>query len=502
MTDEPDTPEPSPPQPDGDDDDQHVPPGPMALLKTGYTATRAFLAPRPRWQLITVPVVLVALLAAVITVAALPAYPLGPDVEVDTDRTITLLEDLPAEPDRSAADQSGSGARDIPDSDAEPTWSFDDLTDDTGRLTEVAGGGFVFEGGDGLTGLDAKGRSRWENDSDGSVAVGGEVIVVSSKIDGDGSWPGKKKTTLTDVATGRKLWSDSTASFSSAWYGQVYLSRCQGGQDGELGECVVTAHDARSGATRWSRSTYASTSVVEASPDGSFVVFQSHVTSGADIRHTVVDTATGAVLSGGSDQDGYGGGEVFVIDDLVITVGGDDNPADDCRLPAKAVDVRTGAKVWERELGADIEEGGDFCGDLDGQLGEHIMAYDGDRKPIAVDLRTGKTVWTAPDKGRPLLTDGEYALMESKKDEVEFHDIDADKRLWKLPEGLGVGGLKFGEKYVYIDTGEGVVKDNCWIRVELKTGDPQRYPGGCVGSGPDWIAASGDSGGLRVYPVE
>lgn len=473
---------------------------PTEFVKTGLIRARTFVRAVPRRQRITAAATALLVLAAAVAWLVWPNGSLGPDVEVDADRTVPLIEDLP-EDVRPEEEAAGTQDTEIPGTEDDPAWTYDTGEDEQAGLRAVDGGYVVIEDG-GLTGLDAKGDETWTKDTDGETDIGDTAVTITNDIESDESWPGRNKTTVLDAETGRKLWSDSTASFVSTWHDTVYLSLCQGGQDGELGECVVSARDPRSGATRWSRPTYASTSVITAAADGSFVVFQSHVTSGGDIRHTVVDTNTGAVLSGGSDQDGYGGGDVFLVGDLLINVGDDDNPADDCRLPVSATNVRTGQKVWDRKLGVAAEGDGDRCDELEDPYGDRVMAYNGKDKAIVVNLTTGKTEWTGPKDARPRFSDGKHALVAVQDGDLALYDTGSDKKLWTLPGVVDLGGVLFTKQGVYFDTEDLYADDQCWIRVDNDSGDPVRYPGSCAGSGPDWIATATDDGTLSMYDVK
>ncbi|ADD44571.1 PQQ-binding-like beta-propeller repeat protein [Stackebrandtia nassauensis] len=423
----------------------------------------------------------------------------GPDVAVDTGRTVPLLDEQPVELP-SEDEPEPDDEKDHPLVDDKPRWTSSGVDVEDGSELLPVGDGYVVNGSDDtVSGLDGKGKRVWDREVDESdeKAIIGDSSVAFSRDDPDeDSWPGHKITDFVDPATGKKLWTNAEASFVELVGDAAYLSVCQGGQDGELGECVISAHDARTGAVRWSTPTYASTQVIDADPGGAFVVLQSHVTSGGDIRISVLDTGSGAVLGAGYDD----GGSPLLAKDTLVRVGHDDNPADGCEVAVTAWNVYSGSQTWKREVGTPMEADGSDCNDLPDAYEGRIMGLNGKGRPVVVDLATGDVAWTAPKKADPVRATGKHALV-TQGDKLVLYNTGKDKKRWAAPDVSGHDGPGFIGGYVVSSMYEGYDEEPCWARIGIKSGDIEAYPGQCAGSGDDWVATL-DNGDIKLYAID
>lgn len=481
-------------------------PRPASLRDAAAVTLALVRRTNPRTRLVAGVTAGVVVLAVVLTVV-LTSGPgqVGPDVAVDTGRSVPLLDEQPVELP-SEDEPEPDGEKNHPLVDDKPRWTSNGLDAEDGAELFPVGDGFVVLGtisDDTVLGLDAKGKEVWDREleeSDDSVdeeAIIGDSLVAFSRDDPDeDSWPGHRITEFVDPATGKKLWTDSQASFVELVGDAAYLSVCQGGQDGELGECVISAHDARTGAVRWSTPTYASTRVVDADPGGAFVVLQSHVTSGGDIKISVLDTGTGAVLGAGFDD----AGSPLLAKDTLVRVSPDDNPADGCEATVTGWNVYSGSQTWKRKVGTPMEADGSDCDSLPDSYDGRIMGLNGKGKPVVVNLATGDVEWTAPKKAEPVRATGKHALV-TQGDKLVLYSTGKDKKRWATPDVSGYDGPGFVGGYVVSSRYEGYDEEPCWVRVGIKSGDVEAYPGRCAGSGGDWLATIED-GEISLYAIK
>ncbi|HZE41308.1 MAG TPA: PQQ-binding-like beta-propeller repeat protein [Stackebrandtia sp.] len=474
-------------------------------------ARRLLAGVSPRVRLVAAAVIVV-LVAATAVWIGFGGWSPASDVGVNTDKTLDQLSpDDTDDTDDPAADDAFT----VPATSDEPRWTRDGDADTT---VSKIGDGYLLTTDTSITRLNAKGDKTWhrklKEDSEGlgeglpeDREANENVVVLSGDKPHEDSWPGENVTTVLDAATGEQLWKDSTAAFTALAHDTVYLSVCHGGQDGELGECMLSAREPTTGATRWTTAVYASTEVVGVSPDGSKVEIESYVTGGNDRRVSVLDTASGRVRGAAFSGDDTS----FITDDTLVRASDDDNPANGCTSTFTAWSIADGSRAWKRVVGVPKAADGSDCLGLSETPGEgdRVAVSTRHGRPEVLNLGTGAIEWTAPSRGTPVTATGDLLVTDQGGDEADKlvgYDTGSGKKRWtaRIPTGDRLS-VSFQSKSLLVGSGDG---DACWVRVSRAKGATASYPGSCAGSGPGWLATGpgegvgdGTSTDIALYAV-
>ncbi len=395
---------------------------------------------------------------------------------------------------------------------APPAWSTELALEDR-PVAAVAGRTLVVHDGSTLRGLSLDGRDLWraEVPADSLLGIAGEHIVVHA--------PGEDGVRVIDVGTGEDRWRDSKAGDLAVFGDTVYSSRCAVGDT-----CRVTAREVSDGTVRWDVPAARQASVQS---DAVGVPYP-HVPPAArrlalvtmpdgpsgDRWVTPVEAATGKPLSRRAEFHTW---HAFIAGDVMVVTDHDSEP--DCGVAMRGYDVKTGDQRWStlaysaRDTGGDCdkflapgESGMDAIGD-----GRTVVAVTRGGKPQLLDLRTGRTVWTAAEPGVPISGQGRFLLARDTADRGPLRPYDTDSgsrsAVWKAPDPLWDDRLEVAvhredalvTAKLANRTASGV------IRYDLATGDPEAtYLGSYAGSGDGWLATyqqdeSGDTWRLHFH---
>lgn len=273
------------------------------------------------------------------------------------------------------------------------------------------------------------------------AAVAGSTVVVSRKNPAREEWPGSKIIEAFDATSGAVLWNDDQASFVTVLTTAVYTSVCHGGQNDRLGDCRLSARDPRTGATRWTVKTYASSSVtpndeqpdrpygdMTASPMPAYLTTMSYPTGEASVTLTSLDPGSGGKL--GASIRGKRAiqtmGSLIEVDDAAS------KKAQGCKTTLVARSPRRGGEIWRSTFTTAAYDDKDRCKGFIYKAGDGwLAAADGTGRAAVVKLATGKTGWTAPEPGEPLLVNRDVLVIQNAQGGVTVYDQATHEARWR-----------------------------------------------------------------------
>jgi outer membrane protein assembly factor BamB len=459
----------------------------------------------------------VTVVAATLVAAAINAGgPAAPDYPPHTmpvlDGQFRPPSPLPtADPDEAAPDRP-------PPTRQDPAWQLtlpDEL--DPTAVAVTSAGYVVLTRDDLLVGVDADGRRLWsiEQDRWDDVSVSGDVVLTGREADED-RWPQPQIITALDPATGQQRWQEREASFWTAYAGVVYMSVCYGGQDGELGECQLSARDPASNQLRWQVPAYAAAQVMgadtfQARRPPAYLVVESYPTGNASRTVSTIDPATGARL--GAGFDGHIGYAAFP-QVLVSVDNNDDNPADGCTSVLTGYDLGDGQRRWRHVVAVGKEADGVYCRsqpDPQPSTGR-LAATRRDGRPAVIDADTGELEWTGPRQGHGLAATAELLLVfepatgqsadAAGAGRLVLYERGKAEPRWAAPAPPGAvpEAASFHEQQLlthwdgYGPVGYDLADGDWWFYLSGR--DDEAY----LNYGPDWIAVC-RPGTCTAYPL-
>jgi outer membrane protein assembly factor BamB len=385
-----------------------------------------------------------------------------------------------------------------------------------------------------VAGLDRRtGRQRWTyqgrdgdvGDAYVDVAVTGDVVAVSGRKTGEGTW-----LDVLDAASGRRLWSHRARTGELTVVADaVYTADCPR-------DCVVSRHDPRTGRVGWTLHEPRGTRIeppdlgarigrtepraLEAQPAGPYVLLRRGDGRGPRDRVTALDARTGRRLAGAPYP-----GWIALVTPQVIVVGRplderDEDPA--CRYALRAWDVDTGRPAWHGEVSTHASKRLDRPG-CSGLLSDDVyalglppatlVATTADGRPQAVDLTTGTRRWAAQRPGVPIDAGGTAVLVRDARSRGPIRGLDpaTGRQRWQVPDPNTPAGdastAVLGDSVLVGSWGS--TKDGRPFRVAvLDASDGHRRwvtrpSGGLVGAGAGWFAVSPahagtDDGGQEI----
>jgi hypothetical protein len=330
----------------------------------------------------------------------------------------------------------------------------------------VTPGGYVLAGRHEVFGLGNDGRQRWHQSygDDVRVDVAVTTMIVSWKNPRREEWPGSLVVKAFDTTSGTALWSDDQPSFVSALATAVYTSVCHGGQNNRIGDCHLSARDPRTGNTRWTIATYASSSVdveqanpldtdsIAAPPVPPYLVVESYPTGYASKTFTTVDPASGRNL--GTSIKAVG---VTQTRDFLVQWDEDANrPETGCTTTFAVWDPHGAAATWRKTFtnatGADGK-----CRSIHYRVADGALALaDSSGRTTLLDLATGKTDWTAGEPGPPVLIAYDFLVISNADGGVTSYDRRTGSTRWRTVgpahrDALGPGlGARVLDKWLVV----------------------------------------------------
>jgi hypothetical protein len=302
-------------------------------------------------------------------------------------------------------------------------------------------GGYVLAGRREISGLGTDGQQRWHQTygDDVSVNVAGATMIVSWKNQQREEWPGSLIVKAFDTTSGTALWSDDQPSFVSVLATAVYTSVCHGGQNNRIGDCHLSARDPRTGNTRWTIATYASSSVdteqanpldmdsIAAPPTPPYLVIESFPTGYASKTFTTVDPASGRNL--GTSIKAMG---VTQTSDFLVQWAEDGNRTETgCTTTFAVWDPRGAGANWRKTFTNAAGTDGK-CRSIHFQVTDDALALaDNSGRTSLLDLATGKTAWTAGEPGPPVLITHDYLVISNADGGVTSYDRAKGSTRWR-----------------------------------------------------------------------
>lgn len=331
-------------------------------------------------------------------------------------------------------------------------------------------------------------------------------VVVMSVPTSMNPWPGRVLVRAVDARSGAPLWREDGASFANAGDGLVFNSFCTGRQDAVLGDCTLSARDARSGTTRWAVPTYASPMVDEFLPGA--VVVDSYPGGGGSSKQ-LRSTATGATLS-----TSLAGFTVTAVDDGFLGIEATDRqPGNGCRGTAQGLDL-AGNVLWTRSfaVGRDVldkDECAELYGGKVGPTGPYtVFPFEGVMRVL--DPASGRTLWAGEraEEAR-LIHRGVLVAVQTQNGYDQSSrgiDLRSGKELWTQDhdnnDADGVSWTSLGRNLLGTD-------ENCYqeCRAQVlrpRTGEPLLdLSGEHALTGPGWVATFTDDtySGIQVFDL-
>lgn len=344
-----------------------------------------------------------------------------------------------------------------------------------------AGDGFLGIETRAVARLDAQGRDVWRrpgprtDDFRGFVVQGVPVrsVVADGKPKGSAYTPHRVEGL--DPRTGKTRWTArATSRYVFADDRVVVVPSCSGRTDGVVGDCVLTAHDPRTGDVVWSTPTYANVEQVQV--EGSTAVLQTFP-YGEDPTFVVLDTRTGEVRS---TYDA--GPRVFavLVDGVLVDEGQQDRPvAQGCLQEITALDL-DGRRLWSRTFDLTAEEYDEKTCDS-----FYVLPYGGRvvlsalfSRDFVLDPATGRTLWKGAD-GEDVagITGGTVITSDDRAGTTAGYDLRSGERLWGLDDRAGAWDT--AGRYAAGNTRcAGVPDGSCSLVVDVRTGELlARVPG-------------------------
>ena len=391
-----------------------------------------------------------------------------------------------------------------PPSGPPPEWSTELPDESTDRLdggdpvAAVAGSSLVVTSGSEIRGYTLDGRETWRSEfpSEAYLSVAGELAVVYSDEVG---------VRVIDAENGDERWRDSKATELAVFADAVYSSRCNEARDGAPDNCRVTARDLSDGTVRWDvpaaqhaqvRADAVGVPYPQTQPAARrlALVTMPDGLSG-DRWVNPIDARTGKPLGRRAEFHTW---YAFVAGDVMVVTDHDNEPG--CGVAIRGYDIEDGSQRWSTvaqdpkrahgdcdEFLAPPESGMDVIGD-----GHTIAAVNDSGKPQLIDLRTGRTTWTAPEPGAPVAGSGRLMLARTRPDQgrLRLYDTASGGTLWTAPDP----GLDGYPSVVHRDAVLVAAECDapaiwCIVRYDVATGDRKAaYPGSYAGSGDGWVA--------------
>lgn len=478
------------------------------VVRIGHsTDFRELCVPR---HLVVMPVVLMLVGLAACSPGGGPTAPDSPDPAV------------------SSATPSAGHSTPSPTPEKSPTgrklWSAHLPHDRTGEYAVTRSSGtYLVRGKHHVLALSGSGRERWHFHSPKATAddlsekpelhltVTGDVAVISYQHPSDDRWPHRTVVKAFDVRTGNLLWKDSRSSFVTTFKKTVYTSRCNGKQDGRRGNCVLSARRVHSGQARWRTPVRASAQVDDGKPpatdlrapkESAFVLLKVYPHGEQDRTIRTLDPRAARFFGASTTS----GNRIESVGNTMVNAGHHDRKsANGCGQKMAGLDLRTGDTRWKHRW--DTPQTGKSCSGLLGDVrtGNLWSARPATKRPVLLNLATGKSHWTSPRKGRIVWASHKHVLTaDAKQGPYRLINHRTGRRLWKKAsakmhnpahtwDSSTADGVAVHSHAVFGFDGhqhKACRVSGCATRVfDLKSGK-QRYrvPGTLAGGGDGWVA--------------
>ncbi|GAA4259747.1 hypothetical protein GCM10022255_085590 [Dactylosporangium darangshiense] len=302
--------------------------------------------------------------------------------------------------------------------------------------------GYVLADGHEVFSLGNDGRQRWHQSyGDGDVVrvdAAGSTVIVSWKNPRREEWPGSLIVKAFDTTSGTALWSDDQPSFVSVHATAVYTSVCHGGQNNRIGDCHLSARDPRTGHTRWTIATYASSIVlgpanpldmgsIAAPPVPPYLVIESFPTGYASKTFTTVDPSSGRNLGTSIKAMAATQTSHFLIE-------WDDDrnrPETGCTSTLVVWGPHGGNATWRKTFTNAVLADGK-CRNIDYEVADDALALaDNSGATTLLDLATGTTDWTAGEPGPPMLITNDVLVISNADGGVTTYDRKTGSPQWR-----------------------------------------------------------------------
>lgn len=382
-------------------------------------------------------------------------------------------------------------------------------------------GTYVVTTDDRVLGLSGKGKKRWQftptksatapswDALDLTVRVAGNVVVIAYRHPTDDRWPRPKVIKALDGRTGKILWYDKKSSFVTTFRNTVYTTRCNGKQDGRRGNCMLAARRPHSGKPRWTAPTQASAQV-RTTPDRetahSLTAPQEPRFLRLDVFPHGYEDQTTRTLDPKSAQ--YfraairGHTKTARATDTLINGGRhDDDSSDGCSQQVTGLDLHTGRPRWKHTVRtvADGKSCQGYLGDV--RAGDLASVKPATKRPMLLDLTTGKPHWKARRKGTIIWANRRHVLTVDAHDgPYRMIDHRSGEQVWKVaaskfstcPMAQTSVDVVSASLRVYAQDLTSRRDPRCATRIfDVKTAKPRyRVPGSPAGAGKNWIATA------------
>lgn len=352
----------------------------------------------------------------------------------------------------------------------------------------------------------ASGKEQWRHDVSGefTMTLAGGLVVVQVK---DGPLG------VLDPATGALRWQDLGKGRSYVVrQDAVYADTCVQPASKPL-TCTVEAHGITDGKLRWTvrtagrlRDDRIGSRMPYAPKSGPYLV----VGAGGG-RAGAIDTRSGRLAEGQLKADGW---YTFTVDGLLVTTDHDPPKGDgQCTVTVSTAAIDTGRPGWSGKLFSGRRADGSCQNRLvnydNGSLvalgsGNRIAALTVHGTPQAVDLTTGKPVWTGKDQGTPIDGDGRSLLVRATADQGAFALLDfaTGAVRWTAP-GPGLSGISASwasavtSRFVAVT---GATDGHPFVLVyDVATGRQLgKFPSWLAGAGDNWVAVTHSDGANKL----
>lgn len=378
----------------------------------------------------------------------------------------------------------------------------------------VTDSGYVLVFDEEIVGLSKAGAELWRHrppkaDYLTTRVTGGLVFVGYANPDED-RWPQPQVVVALNVATGKEVWRETTASFWSVTTDTIYLSECYGGQNDHIGDCTLSARDPATNTTRWAVATYASSSVVntgdelQAAPTPPYLLIGAYPTGRESFILSSHDPATGALMARGFRM---ATGPVGSVNDAtgrtVVTVDdSDDNPADGCQAVVTGFSVSSARQTWQYTARIAKEQDGRRCARAPESVNRGRLAVTtGDGAPSVLNTDTGKVEWSAPEGGAAIAASDTTLLVvatgEDSGPELVAYRVGNATPLWRAPFP---GSVDSSTVFVTATTAYVTGYGDDAAGYDLKTGEGWSY-GALREQGSPTSFTVCDNGSCRGYAI-
>jgi hypothetical protein len=410
---------------------------------------------------------------------------------------------------------------------AEREWSLDlrDVESGDARQSAMAklGDRYILVAGMRIRGISAAGKQTWQrtfpraNDYDRlEVSVAGDVVIAAYPHPSIDRWPHPDVVVGIDPGNGATLWKTDASPYQSVIGNTVYTPVCRGKQTGASDDCQVSARDPGSGRVRW---TVPAEHVATVIAVAGGVLAMTTRPMGFRGKHwlTTYDASTGRRLGLRAELERFGGGlypkgqrrvsgPTFLAGgNVVLTSRSGERSPKKCELRMVALNARTGARRWTRDLPLGHPNPGEGCDALpNDQTTDHVYGKTGDGRPVVFDLAKGRTDWTGPP-GSTVLASGRRVVLIQTGHGISLYDLTSGKLRWS--DGAfpwsDPGTMIHGDRLVAYEKGYCEWRWQCYVRVyDLHRGLVNRAPqGGYAGSGQGWVGTKEENGSTWQYAV-